>query len=238
MRRATAALLLLAAATPTPLLAQAYQCAMPRIAQAPPDATRPADEPRRVRPVTGYTLALSWSPEHCRTRKQSRQDALQCGGENGEFGFILHGLWPETDGSDYPQWCAMDPPDIAPGTVQQNLCIIPSERLIAHEWAKHGTCMARKPESYFAISARLYRAVRYPDMERLSRSELTAGMLAKAFADANPGLEPEMVAIDLNRRGWLQQVRLCLGEDFRPRTCPAFARRPRGDTSVKIWRGL
>ncbi|MGI9362346.1 MAG: hypothetical protein ACR2O7_12415, partial [Parasphingorhabdus sp.] len=47
----------------TPALAQAYQCEAPTVSQPTPPARKPADEPRRITPATGYTLAMSWSPE-------------------------------------------------------------------------------------------------------------------------------------------------------------------------------
>lgn len=220
-----------------PVLAQAYQCRVPDNLTVP-SIRRPADEPRRIRPVTGYTLALSWSPEFCRTRKQSRADAIQCSGESGDFGFILHGLWPETRGPDYPQWCAINPAPVPPAVAKRNLCHTPVPRLLGHEWAKHGSCMVKRPETYYRISASLFEAVQYPDMERLSRDPLTIGMLKKAIADVNPGLDPDMMVIRSNARGWLQEVRICLGASFRPRKCPSHMRRQRGDIPVKIWRGF
>ena len=90
-------LVMLAALMATPAQAQSYQCRAPSGLSAPA-ASKPASEPRRVKPVTGYTLALSWSPEFCRTRKDSRRDKTQCSGDDGSFGFILHGLWPDTRG--------------------------------------------------------------------------------------------------------------------------------------------
>lgn len=218
--------------------AQAYQCSAPSQLAPPRTATRPADEPRRVRPITGYSLALSWSPEFCRTRTNAPRHAMQCDRRTGEFGFVLHGLWPENGRSDYPQWCAKRPAPIPPQVVRRNLCMMPSLEMLAHEWAKHGSCMVERPDTYFRISAVLFDAIRYPDMERLSRRPLTIGMLAKAFADANPGLEPDHVLVETNSRGWLQQLRICLDANFRPERCAARLQRPRGDTPVKIWRGL
>ena len=69
------ALLLAAALLPSaPLAAQHYQCDLPtslRLPQVTPDAP-----PRRL-PVTGYTLALSWSPEFCKPRKGQRRHTRQ-----------------------------------------------------------------------------------------------------------------------------------------------------------------
>ena len=228
-------LVMLAALMATPAQAQSYQCRAPSGLSAPA-ASKPASEPRRVKPVTGYTLALSWSPEFCRTRKDSRRDRTQCSGDDGSFAFILHGLWPETRGPAYPQWCAPTKP-LPPAVVQRNFCMMPTTRLMAHEWAKHGTCMTRRPETYFRVSRIMFDAVRFPDMDRLSRKPLTAGQFRNAFAAANDGLQPDMVRLKINQRGWLQEVKLCLGASFRPQSCPAYMRAVKDDAPVKIWRG-
>ncbi len=229
----TAATLL---ASSSAALAQAYQCRIPRGIDAAPPVRKPADEPRRVKPVDGYLLALSWSPEFCRTRQESRRHQSQCGGTLGDFGFILHGLWPETRGRDYPQWCAGQV-QVPRETVRRNMCTIPSARLLRRQWAKHGSCMTRKPDTYFRISRIMYDAVRYPDMSALSRRPLTIGAFRKAFAAANPGLEHDMLFVKTNGRGWLEEVRVCLGKNFRPRRCPAHNPRQRANREIKIWRG-
>jgi len=115
----------------------------------------------------------------------------------------------------------------------------PSARLLAREWFKHGTCMAKRPETYFRVSAILWRSIRWPDADRLSRQEgLTVGDLRSAFVHANPGWRAASLAIDLSRNGWLRQVRLCYGRDFMPKAC-SHGRRGAPDTAaLKIWRGL
>lgn len=225
-------------AAPAPALAQAYQCRMPERAITPVSPRRSSDDVRRVTPVTGYTLALSWSPEHCKGREEAPGEALQCSRDFGEFGFILHGLWPEGKTAADPQYCARTPVQVPLAVVRKTLCAMPSQRLIAHQWDKHGSCMARDPESYFRTATTVYRGVRLPDMERLSRRALTHGMLRREMARLNPGMMAQSIAIRSNARGWLQEVRICLGLNYRPRACPAHVRQPRGDAPLRIWRGL
>jgi len=95
------------ALTATPALGQAYQCRVPSEPLAVPRIA--PDGPARRVPVTGYTLALSWSPEHCRGREKQPGDAMQCSGRNGRFGLVLHGLWPEGGNGRWPQWCPTPP---------------------------------------------------------------------------------------------------------------------------------
>jgi len=217
--------------------AQAWQCRPPVMLTLPLPEQRPADEPVRRSAIGGYTLALSWSPEYCRTRKNSPRDAVQCAGKTGDFGFVLHGLWPEARRGAYPQWCRTAAP-IPRAIVRENICMTPSPQLMQHEWAKHGTCMARSPSVYFRTARVLFEALDFPDMDRLSRSKATAGSVVTAFTAVNPGLRPEMLQILANRRGWLTEVRLCLGEDFRPRRCRVGQGGLPGNASIKIWRSL
>lgn len=240
MRRLAALAIIAATGAGMPVVAQAqtFQCRMPEklAALAPPK--RRSSDLRRVAPITSYTLALSWSPEYCKNREDSPGEALQCSRNYGEFGFVLHGLWPEGKTVAYPQYCARTPVPVPPSVVRSTLCAMPSQRLIANQWDKHGSCMARDPASYFRTATNVYRAIRLPDMERLSRRALTHGMLRRELAQANPGMTPQSIAIRSNARGWLQEVRICLGLDYRPRACPPGVRQPRGDTPLRIWRGL
>lgn len=226
----------LAVCISTPLAAQAYQCRIPEQRVVVPPVQR--DGPVRQTPVTGYTLALSWSPEYCRGRERDPDDRRQCSGQSGRFGFIVHGLWPEGGAGRWPQWCpAVRAP--APTDLAQNLCITPSASLLAREWAKHGSCMVRRPETYYRVTRILWNSLRWPDFDRLSRREgLTAGDIRQTFAGANPGWEPRSIGLRINERGWLQEMRLCYGKDFRPVTCDSNRHGPRDSAPAKIWRGL
>ncbi|WP_246034497.1 ribonuclease T2 family protein [Qipengyuania marisflavi] len=222
-----------AAIAATPLAAQSYQCrlpdsiAVPRIA---PDAA-----PRRL-PVTGYTLALSWAPEFCRTREDNPGHARQCSGRDGRFGLVVHGLWPDS-GRSWPQWCRARAPVAA--DMRRNLCLSPSARLLAKQWAKHGSCMAKRPATYFKVTRILYQGLQIPDFDRISREEdLTAGTVRTRFVDANRGWRADAIGVHLNSRGWLEELRLCYDKRFMPTTCDRQRRGARDKGAVKIWRGL
>ncbi len=215
--------------------AQAWQC------RAPKSLPRPVlelPEPGQVRrtPTDGYILAVSWSRDYCKGRENDPEMWLQCSGEIGDFGFVLHGLWPEAKGPNYPQYCRSV--GVLPRkVVADNICMTPDVQLLQHEWAKHGTCMARKPETYFGAAKLLFGAIAFPDMDRLSRKPLNVAGLAAAFADINEGLPANAVRAKTNDRGWLQEVRICLGKDMKPRRCPAFTQGAPDKAEVKIWRG-
>ena len=226
----TAALGLPAAAS-----AQAYQCKVPPRVSVPKIQK---DGPTRRVPTIGYTLALSWSPEFCKGREAQRAHRMQCSGRSGYFGFVVHGLWPEGRGSEWPQWC-VNPRSVTPQTARRNLCMIPSVPLIAHEWAKHGACMTKKPETYFKVTRILWNSLRFGDFDALSRKrDLTAGEIRDLFVATNEGWRAEAVGVKLNSRGWLQELRLCYDKRFRPAKCDARRFGPKDGTRVKIWRGL
>ncbi|MFT3967960.1 MAG: ribonuclease T, partial [Sphingobium sp.] len=182
---------------------------------------------------------LTWSPQYCRGR-DGAGDRFQCGG-NARFGLMLHGLWPDGAGRQWPQYCA--PTGIVPRKlVGEMLCTTPSADLIQHEWAKHGTCGWKEPSAYFAQARRLYQALRMPDMVALSRRPaLTVGALRDAFVAANrhvPGLTAASVRVRMTREGWFDELWLCLDRDFRYAPCRAGQQGGReASRRIAIWRG-
>ncbi|TNE51147.1 MAG: ribonuclease T [Sphingomonadales bacterium] len=208
---------------------------MPQVGSVP--QTSP-DGPERRLPVTGYTLALSWSPEFCKGREMDARQRLQCSGRNGRFGLVVHGLWPDGRGA-WPQWCRTSL-QVSTPEARRNLCMMPSLRLISRQWAKHGSCMARRPETYFRVTRILWESLRIPDYDRLSRQEgLTAGDIRRALADANsPHLQPEHIGVKLNQRDWLEEIRICYGKDFYPKRCDKQQLGANDSSPAKIWRGL
>ncbi len=182
-----------------------------------------AEQPVRRVPTTGYTLSLIWTPEHCYAGKGRRQDGgdPECAGASAH-GFTLHGLWPDGDGPNrWPQYChpvaLLTDAQIAVG-----VRATPAPQLLQHEWAKHGSCVTNDPASYFALEDRLYDGIHAPDMAMLShRRGMTVGDFQSTFAAANPGMTADMLRLNLNKNGWLEEVWICLGLDKRPRACPA-----------------
>ncbi|SKB46309.1 ribonuclease T2 family protein [Sphingopyxis flava] len=208
---------------PTHAEAQAFACTAPGRIPVPHPETPPRGEPARNPRIAGYLLAMSWSPQRCASAANPRKaaDRFQCSGENGRFGFVLHGLWPEAEGPAYPQWCR--PAKIVPTSVlRRHMCMTPSAQLLQHEWAKHGTCMSPNPAAYFRAAGILFGAVRFPDMKGLAARPQTADSVRAAFASVNPGVRASMIAVATDRKGWLTEVRICLGPRMRPQRCKPF----------------
>ena len=234
MKALLAALPMLLALLPAPALAQAYQCSVPR--EIEPLRPVTPDGPVRRTAIGGYTLSASWSPDYCHGARD--KGSMQCSGRNGRFGFILHGLWPEAKSGPPPQWCATKPLP-SPQVLRRHLCMTPSAGLLTHEWAKHGSCMARKPETYFKVGAILWDSLRWPDADRLARrKDLTAGDLRTDFLIANQGWKREQVGVLVSRTGWLKEIRLCYSRKFLPVRCDRRTYGPADTAPLKIWRGL
>ena len=163
-----------------------------------------------------YVLALSWSPTYCR----DRDDPDQCGPR--KYGFVAHGLWPQGI-----ERCA------APGKLDEALIgamlpIMPSRKLVAHQWAKHGTCDGSGAQAYFARTRQAFEAVAVPKplQDPAGPVGMTARQVRQAFVQDNPGL-PE-AAVQVTCRGrFASEVRFCLDRDLKYAACPGTVGRDR-----------
>jgi ribonuclease T2 len=221
------------AVTITSACAQTPQCAIPPALKAPRAEYAPRGS-QRILPVSGFVLALSWSPQFCKLRDNESRFDSQCKADPA-FGFILHGLWPDAEGQGEPRWCRKVPA-LSKALVRQNFCATPSPQLQQREWAKHGSCITRDPAAYFASATRLFASIKVPDMNALSRRPLDARGFIAALVAANPGLPANAVRLDLSDIGWLEEVRICYGTDYRPRACPRDIGGAGDGARVRIWR--
>ena len=186
-------------------------------------AERRPNEPGRF---DFYVLALSWSPSFCAAsaeRAPNRTPDQQCSGR--PFAFVVHGLWPQYE-RGFPENCQVPAPRLYRGIVDDNLDLMPSRRLIFHEWDRHGTCSGQSAAAYFDTvrKARMGVAVpaEYGDLDKPIL--VSAGDIGDAFVKANPGLTKTGMAVVCSSQ-WLSEVRICLGKDLKFRDCPDVARR-------------
>tara|TARA_R110002167_G_scaffold279204_1_gene485097 strand:- start:2392 stop:3150 length:759 start_codon:yes stop_codon:yes gene_type:complete len=177
----------------------------------------PADEIVRDVDTAYYLLAISWSPQACRSGKDYPDPDLQC--RDNRFGLTLHGLWPNGPAGRHPRYCG-PAPALQPATVRANFCMTPSPRLQQHEWAAHGTCGWSSPEAYFDQAATLWNGLNRPDLEAIPADRLSAGAVRDAFAQANPGLPRSAVTVVLADDTWLREVRLCYSTTYAATACP------------------
>jgi len=164
-----------------------------------------------------YVLSLSWSPSWCALSGDAKGAAECASGK--KTGFILHGLWPQYE-RGWPSFCAtaFAPPDAE--TLSVAAKIMGSDRAARHQWDKHGRCSGLSPREYFATAQQAYDRVTRPALLRqvLRPVAIPARAVETAFVKANPSLNADMVSVTC-RRGFFQEVRICLDKNLEPRTC-------------------
>jgi ribonuclease T2 len=170
-----------------------------------------------------YVLALSWSPTYC-VERTSKSYEPQCDARNERpFAFVLHGLWPQYE-RGWPQDCRAPDRGWVPGPVAERMLdIMPSKRLVFHEYRKHGTCSGLGVDAYFGLARQLYEKVRIPQRYvRLTEDRLLVGPgeLIAEFLEANPGLRPDMIAVQCGGSGSrLKEIRICFTKTGSFRAC-------------------
>ncbi|MGF1659608.1 MAG: ribonuclease T [Rubrimonas sp.] len=170
-----------------------------------------------------YVLSLSWNASWCAAEGDAR-DAPQCDPRE-EFGFVLHGLWPQHE-RGWPEWCRSAHPDPARRETAAMADVMGSGGLAWHQWKKHGRCSGLSPRAYFALSRRAFDSVaRPPALRALTRPvEIAPEVIEAAFLEANPGMTPDGVTVTC-AEGLFREVRICLTRDLAPRPCAPDAAR-------------
>ena len=173
-----------------------------------------------------YVLALSWSPSFCeqsRERFPDRQPQLQCRGR--PYSFVVHGLWPQYE-KGFPEYCQVPAPRLRRGIVSSMLDLMPSPRLIFHEWDRHGVCSGRSADSYFEGVRKARAVVKIPDsfIELASPLTVAPADVEAAFIKANPGLSAEAISVTCSSKR-LSEVRICLTKELGFRACPEVDKR-------------
>ena len=172
------------------------------------------------RPVDYYTLALSWSPTYCASKK-GRRDRAQCGSER-RFAFVVHGLWPQYN-RGWPQFCNTNQRWVGRGQIKRMLDIMPSKRLIIHQWKKHGTCTRLGQKAYFKLTRQLFDKILTP-ARYLSPQKpvlITPQKLISDFIKTNRGLTAASLSVQCGNardRARLSELRVCFSKsgEFTP----------------------
>lgn len=163
-----------------------------------------------------FLLSLSYAPDFC-AQPTGNKDARECGAGR-HIGFVVHGLWPQVEGNRGPENCASASP-VSEDIVRATLPYMPTESLIQHEWATHGTCTGMSAANYFALVRRARDMVKIPNelaapgaQLRMASSEVEA-----KFAAANPNFARGAFRVSCYRDAELQEVRIALNKDLSPR---------------------
>jgi ribonuclease T2 len=170
-----------------------------------------------------YLLVLSWSPTYCADVGEERRDP-QCSVAGGRpYAFVLHGLWPQYE-RGWPSNCRSPDRGYVPGPVANRMLdIMPSKRLVFHEYRTHGTCSGLGVDAYFDLARQLYSKVHIPARFASpveERMTIAPGELIGEFVAANPQLKPDMIAIVCGGAGnRLREVRICFDKSGAFRAC-------------------
>jgi ribonuclease T2 len=151
--------------------------------QRPPHTASDAPSLPRGSGFDFYVLALSWSPTYCQDDQARRRDVTQCAGPR-PFAFVVHGLWPQFE-KGYPKACRTPRDRPTPTQARAMLDIMPSERLVQHEWSQHGTCSGLSARDYLAVTRAARDRIVVPqdytsatDWRRVSSGEVEAAFVA------------------------------------------------------------
>ena len=170
-----------------------------------------------------YVMALSWSPNWCALEGRDR-NSPQCE-EDADFGWILHGLWPQYE-RGWPANCrtSFRAPSRADTAAMAD--IMGTSGLAWHQWRKHGVCSGLSPDDYYALSREAYARVTRPQVFRDLSDPVTlpARLIEEAFLRDNPELSPNGLTVTC-KSGHIQEARICLNRDLTPRDCGADVRR-------------
>ncbi len=164
-----------------------------------------------------YVMALSWSANWCALEGDAR-NSPQCD-PNADFGWILHGLWPQRE-HGYPANCATNerPPSRSDTAAMAD--IMGTSGLAWHQWRKHGVCSGLSSNDYYALSRVAFDRINRPEALRALDREVTlpASLIEEAFLRDNPRLEADQITITC-KSGYIQEARICLTRDLEFRDC-------------------
>lgn len=159
-----------------------------------------------------FVLALSWSPTYCAT-PAGEDDVSQCS-PGRRFDFVVHGLWPQYN-TGWPQDCTTDESWVSQEQINAMMDIMPSKKLIIHEWKKHGTCAGVSQANYFRATRLLFEKIRIPARYVTPTSDVitTPQQLVTDFVKTNVGITADMISVQCgnsNDRARLSELRICL----------------------------
>ncbi len=169
-----------------------------------------------------YALVMSWSPTYCSEKEGGDYDQ-QCDRQDGRrYSFVLHGLWPQYE-RGYPERCrTRKRPYVPQPLIDGMMDIMPSSKLVIHEYKKHGTCSGLDPAGYFEQSRKLFDKIQIPGRYRnpYEAQFISPDEVEGDFLDENPSLKPEMLAVSCGGAGnRLKEIRICFSKEGEFRSC-------------------
>lgn len=159
-----------------------------------------------------FALALSWSPTYCAT-PAGENDKSQCS-PGRRFAFVVHGLWPQYE-KGWPEYCETRESWVEEKNIAAMMDVMPSRKLIIHEWKKHGSCAGVSQADYFRATRLLFEKVRIPARYLSPTADVitTPEQLVTDFVKTNRDLTADMISVQCGNsrdRARLSELRICL----------------------------
>jgi|GEM_PF-5403819 len=170
--------------------------------------------------ATDFLYVASWSPAYCAERDPEGRGA-QCRHDlPKQYRFIIHGLWPQAVNDGYLNYCKPVSETLQANIVNDYFYLMPSSKLMAHQWKKHASCGNFTQKTYFKTIENLYKkfeiAALFADIHQTQSFSLD-GLLAK-LTQQIPHIDKENIVIRC-RKNNLKEIRICLDQNFAPRKC-------------------
>jgi ribonuclease T2 len=167
-----------------------------------------------------YVLSLSWAPSYCEKPNAAKQSPEECAVGN-HIGFIVHGLWPESNSGQNPENCPSST-RLPNAVINYALPIMLSRTLIQHEWTTHGTCTGLAPFDFFSLVAMARSAVQIPVQitSIVSQTTESPGQIETQFATANPSF-PKTAFRTSCQGNVFEEMRVCFDKNIKPLACTA-----------------
>lgn len=168
-----------------------------------------------------FVLSLSWSPTYCGSDAGQR-DNSQCA-PGRQFAFVVHGLWPQFQ-NGWPQNCLTKENWVEQAQIDAMMDIMPSKKLIIHEWKKHGSCAGVSQADYFRATRLLFEKVKIPARYLSPTADVltTPEQLVTDFVKTNRDLTADMLSVQCGNtkdRARLSDLRVCLDKRGRFAAC-------------------
>jgi len=138
---------------------------------------------------------------------------------------VVHGLWPQYE-HGFPAFCQVPAPRLDHRIIGSMLDLMPSPRLIFHEWDRHGTCSGLSQHAFFEAVRKARAVVKIPEefIDLDKPIMVKPDDVAEAFVKANAGLSRDDIAVACDSKR-LNEVRVCLNKDFSFHNCAQLSRR-------------
>jgi ribonuclease T2 len=158
-----------------------------------PVPASPADAPKPGQ-FDYYVLALSWSPSYC-AGEAGQNDSQQCA-PGRRFAFVVHGLWPQY-AKGWPEFCETRENWVPQKLIDGMMDVMPSKKLIIHEWKKHGACSGLSQVEYFNSARQIFGGLRIPAryLSPQAPVSITPGQLVMDFIKSNKALTADMLSV-------------------------------------------